>query len=55
MVGILNGDEEDDVICRKEHQVGSHRPRVVCLSERDRALAAQQNKLTHIHKGASID
>ncbi len=55
VVGILNGEEEDDVICRKEHQVGSHRPRVVCLSERDRELAAQQNKLTHIHKGASID
>ena len=55
VVGILNDDEEDDVICRKEHQVGSHRPRVGCLSERDRELAAQQNKLTHIHKGASID
>jgi hypothetical protein len=55
VVALLNDDEAQRTICRREHQVGSHRPRVVCLTERDRDLAAQQNRLRHMYKGQSID
>ncbi|HET7843609.1 MAG TPA: hypothetical protein VFL14_05625 [Xanthomonadales bacterium] len=55
VVALLNGDDDQRMVCRKEHQVGSHRSRVVCLTERDRELAAQQNQLRNIHKDSSID
>ena len=55
IVAMINGDAEQRLVCRKEHQVGTHKPRVVCLSEHDRDLAAQQNQLRNIHKDASLD
>ena len=55
VIALLNDDAGQRTVCKREHQVGSHRSRVVCMTERDRELAADQNQLRHMYKGQSID
>ena len=39
--GIVSGNREDRVVCRREHTIGSNRPQTNCMTAKDRQQARE--------------
>jgi hypothetical protein len=55
VVAVLNQAEGNRVVCTKEHQVGSHFPKTLCMTVRERELMERETQRRLLRKGQSID
>jgi hypothetical protein len=51
VVAIMNEANLDRVTCKREHQLGSHRPRTVCFTERELREMTARNRHERMRSG----
>jgi hypothetical protein len=51
VVAIMNDANLDRVTCKREHQLGSHRPRTVCFTERELRDMMERNRNERMRAG----
>jgi hypothetical protein len=55
VVAVLNQAEGNRVVCTKEHQIGSHFPKTLCMTVRERELMERETQRRMLRKGQSLD
>jgi hypothetical protein len=55
VVAVLNQAEGSRVVCTKEHQIGSHFPKTLCMTVRERELMERETQRRMLRKGQSLD
>jgi hypothetical protein len=48
VIAVLNDSELDRVVCKRQHQLGSHRPKLQCQTVREQQEIAAQQKLNNL-------